>query len=112
MHWFTNIDHGRRHQPLQLMTMADNVRFSKHKEIRGIGYKSTTTSMPSRSPFTDAIPSDYDGMMGVPITFLDKHDPDQFEIFGTGADEVPDKKYGRIERLRQRRRTLDREARQ
>ena len=33
-------------------------------------------------PFTDAIPSDYDGMMGVPITFLDKYNPDQFEIIG------------------------------
>ena len=35
-------------------------------------------------PFTDAIPSDYDGVMGVPITFLDKYNPDQFEIVGTG----------------------------
>ena len=34
-------------------------------------------------PFTDAIPSDYDGVMGVPITFLDKYNPDQFEIVGT-----------------------------
>ena len=33
--WFTNIDHGRRHQPLPLMTMADNLKFSKHKEIKG-----------------------------------------------------------------------------
>jgi len=33
-------------------------------------------------PFTDAIPSDHDGMMGVPITFLDKYNPDQFEILG------------------------------
>ena len=29
--WFTNLDHGRRHQPLSLMTMADNIKFSKHK---------------------------------------------------------------------------------
>ena len=33
-------------------------------------------------PFTDAIPSDYDGVMGVPISFLDKYSPDQFEIVG------------------------------
>ncbi|MCD4673454.1 MAG: adenine-specific methyltransferase EcoRI family protein, partial [Anaerolineaceae bacterium] len=33
--WFTNLDHGRRHQPLPLMTMEDNLRFSKHKQIRG-----------------------------------------------------------------------------
>jgi hypothetical protein len=34
-------------------------------------------------PFTDAIPSDYDGAMGVPISFLDKYNPDQFEIIGS-----------------------------
>ena len=33
--WFTSLDHGRRHQPLPLMTMADNIKFSKHKEIKG-----------------------------------------------------------------------------
>jgi hypothetical protein len=33
--WFTNIDHGRRHQPLPLMTMSDNLKFSKHKELKG-----------------------------------------------------------------------------
>ena len=32
--WFTNIDHGRRHEPLKLMTMAENLKHSKHKEIR------------------------------------------------------------------------------
>ena len=37
--WFTNIEHGRRHQPLQLMTMADNIKHSKHKEIREYGYQ-------------------------------------------------------------------------
>lgn len=36
--WFTNIDHGRRHQPLSLMTMADNLKYSKHKQIREQGY--------------------------------------------------------------------------
>ena len=38
-------------------------------------------------PFTDAIPSDYDGIMGVPITFLDKYNPDQFEIWGATESE-------------------------
>ncbi len=37
--WFTNLEHGRRHEPLQLMTMADNIKFSKHKDIRGVGYR-------------------------------------------------------------------------
>jgi hypothetical protein len=35
--WFTNIDHGRRHEPLQLMTEADNIKFSRHKEVRRVG---------------------------------------------------------------------------
>lgn len=35
--WFTNLEHGRRHEPLQLMTEADNIQFSKHKEVRGLG---------------------------------------------------------------------------
>jgi len=49
--WFTNLDHGRRHQPLPLMTMADNLRFSKHKEIKGRRLTTgTTTTMPSRCP--------------------------------------------------------------
>ena len=80
--WFTNIDHGRRHQPLQLMTMADNIKYSKHKEIRGIGYYHYDNFNAIEVPFTDAIPSDYYEWMGVPITFLDKYNPEQFEIIG------------------------------
>lgn len=78
--WFTNIEHGRRHEPVQLMTEADNVKYSKHKEIRGVGYYRYDNFDAIEVPFTDAIPDDYDGVMGVPITFLDKHNPDQFEI--------------------------------
>ena len=81
--WFTNIDHGRRHQPLSLMTMADNAKFSKHKEIKGIGYKTYDNYDAIEIPFTDAIPSDYEGVMGVPISFLSKYNPDQFEILGS-----------------------------
>ncbi len=81
--WYTNIDHGRRHQPLQLMTMAENFKHSKHKELRGrkeyIHYENYDAI---EVPFTDAIPSDYDGVMGVPLTFLDKYCPEQFEIIG------------------------------
>jgi hypothetical protein len=85
--WFTNIEHGRRHQPLQLMTMAENIKFSKHKEIRGIGYKHYDNYDAIEVPFTDAIPSDYDGAMGVPISFLDKYCPEQFEILGISQNE-------------------------
>jgi hypothetical protein len=81
--WFTNLDHGRRHQKLPLMTMEENLRFSKHKEIKGkAAYAHYDNYDAIEVPFTDAIPSDYDGAMGVPISFLDKYNPDQFEILG------------------------------
>ena len=85
--WFTNIDHGRRHEPLPLMTMADNLKFSKHKEIRGKkGYDHYDNYDAIEVPFADAIPSDYEGAMGVPITFLDKYCPEQFEILGISLE--------------------------
>mgnify|MGYP001163975809 CR=1 FL=1 len=81
--WLTNLDHGRRHQPLGLMTMAENLKFSKHKEIRGKKkYNKYDNYKAIEVPFTNAIPSDYKGVMGVPITFLDKYNPDQFELLG------------------------------
>ena len=80
--WFSNIDHGRRHQPLPLMTMADNIKFSRHNEVRGHEYKKYDNYDAIEVPYTDAIPSDYDGAMGVPISFLDKYCPEQFVIIG------------------------------
>jgi len=81
--WFTNLDHGRRHQEMPLMTMADNLRFSKHVEIKGKAeYDRYENYNAIEVPYTNAIPSDYSGTMGVPITFLDKYNPDQFEILG------------------------------
>lgn len=98
--WLTNLDHGRRHQPLQLMSMADNVKFSKHKQIRENGYYHFDNYNAIDVPFTDAIPGDYDGMMGVPITFLDKYCPEQFEILGVtqrNDDPYKTKKYSKDE---------------
>jgi hypothetical protein len=80
--WFTNLDHGRRHEPLPLMTEGENKKFSKHKEVRSIGYHQYDNYDGIEVPFTSAIPSDYPGVMGVPISFLDKYNPDQFEIVG------------------------------
>ena len=80
--WFTNLEHGRRHQPLQLMTIGDNIKFSRHRELRGKEYLKYDNYDAIEVPFTDAIPSDYDGVMGVPISFLDKYCPEQFEILG------------------------------
>lgn len=86
--WFTNLDHGRRHEPLQLMTMADNLRYSRHKELRGkAAYDRYDNYDAIEVPYTDAIPSDYDGVMGVPISFLDKYCPEQFEIIGATESE-------------------------
>lgn len=82
--WWTNLDHGRRHEKLPLMTMADNLRFSKHKELKGkAAYDRYVNYDAIEVPFSDAVPSDNDGAMGVPITFLDKYNPDQFEILGS-----------------------------
>lgn len=79
--WFTNVDHGRRHQPLRLMTMADNLKFNK--KMKGqVAYNHYENYDAIEVPFTDAIPSDYDGVMGVPISFLDKYSPEQFEVVG------------------------------
>ncbi len=94
--WLTNLEHGRRHQPLQLMSMEDNLRYSKHKEILENGYQKYDNYDAIDVPYTDAIPSDYDGIMGVPITFLDKYNPEQFRIVALGNSRenfMPNKDY-------------------
>ena len=86
--WYTNIDHGRRHESLPLMTMEDNILYSKHKEIKGKGYIHYDNYDAIDVPYIDAIPIDYDGLMGVPRTFLDKYCPDQFEIVGNAEGDA------------------------
>lgn len=87
--WFTNIDHGRRHQILELMTYKDNIKFSRHKEIKNHGYDKFDSYDAINVPYTDAIPSDYEGLMGVPISFIHKLNPTQFEIIdGIGRYSV------------------------
>lgn len=95
--WFTNLDHGRRHQPLSLMTTGDNFKFNKKMQGK-TAYNHYDNYDALEVPFTDAIPSDYEGVMGVPISFLHKYSPEQFEILGATQrgchDEVPDtRKY-------------------
>ena len=99
--WYTNIDHGRRHEPLPLMTEADNTKFSKHKEIKGKGYQKYDNYDAIEIPFTDAIPSDHAGVMGVPISFLIKYNPDQFEIVGSDAYDgsPPTRTYPKKEKV-------------
>ena len=80
--WFTNIEHGIKHKPLSLLTMNDNLRFNKKLQNPKYqyAYKKYDNYDAIEVPYTDAIPSDYDGVMGVPISFLDKYCPEQFEI--------------------------------
>ncbi len=91
--WFTNLDHAGRHEPLMLDTMAGNLRYNRRLRktlIDKYGQTPDTLHYPKYDnydaievPYTDAIPGDYEGVMGVPISFLDKYDPDQFEIVGS-----------------------------
>jgi hypothetical protein len=77
--WFTNIDHGRRHQPLSLMSKEDNLKYNKKMDGKK-SYDKYNNYEAIEVSFTNAIPSDHKGAMGVPISFLDKYSPEQFEI--------------------------------
>lgn len=87
--WFTNIDHGGRHEPLLLDTMEHNLKFNKklRKKLENdygkIEYPYYDNYNAIEVPITECIPSDYEGLMGVPITFMDKYSPEQFEIVGS-----------------------------
>lgn len=94
--WFTTIDHGKRHEPLQLMSLADNKKFNKKLEKKETAYLNYDNYDALEIPFTDAIPIDYDGMMAVPISFLDKYNPEQFEVLGVtqrNDDPFKNKQY-------------------
>lgn len=91
--WFTNIDLSKRHETLQLDTKAHNLKFNKklQKKLKEYGtedYPKYDNYDAIEVPFVECIPSDYKGVMGVPITFMDKYNPEQFEIvsFRKGED--------------------------
>ena len=120
--WFTNLDHGRRHERLSLMTMEDNIKFNK--KLKGKPYQKYDNYDAIEVPYTDAIPSDYfekngdkyltdndnsgimfttqhnttgllcSGLMGVPISFLDRYCPEQFEIAGLDRYMQDNPRYG------------------
>ncbi|AKT46445.1 modification methylase [Eubacterium sulci ATCC 35585] len=69
--WWTNIDYRQRHEELILVKKYSPENYSSYDNYDGINVDATSD-----------IPCDYAGMMGVPITFLDKYSPDQFEILG------------------------------
>lgn len=86
--WFTNLDHGRLHQPIPLMTYTDVLKFSTNKPfVQFDNYDAIEIALVKN------IPKDYDGIMGVPISFLDKYSPEQFEILGTSDNGLVDDKY-------------------
>ena len=95
--WFTNLDHGRR----QLMTMADNLKFNKKMKGQNDYYHYDNYDA-IEVPHVELIPSDYDGIMGVPMSFLDKYCPEQFEILGITDRDSPlqKKKYTKEETLK------------
>ena len=70
------------------MTKADNLKFSRHKSVKDVGYVKYDNYDAIEVPFTDSIPSDHNGVMGVPISFLDKYSPEQFEIIGLAAGNI------------------------
>lgn len=90
--WFTNLDHGKRHRELALSPMehhlTSNAKLLKRLHVLGATHYPKYDNYDAiEVPYLDAIPSDYSGAMGVPITYLDKHNPDQFEILGCTESE-------------------------
>ena len=92
--WYTNIDHGIRHQPLQLMTEQENLKYNKAllnklKKSYGVDYYPKYCNYDAiEVPLATGIPDDYYGEMGVPVSFVDKYCPEQFEIIGIGIGEL------------------------
>ena len=84
--WFTNLDIAKRHEDLPLYTTYEAKVFPKYDNFDAI-----------EVPRYKDIPTDYDGLMGVPVTFLDRYNPDQFEIIGSnrGVGQDPKGVYGR-----------------
>lgn len=81
--WYTNLQHGRRHEPFDLMSQEENLRFNS--AVKDVGYLKYDNYDAIEIPRADAIPRDYEGVMGVPISFLNKYNPAQFEILGMAA---------------------------
>lgn len=94
--WLTNLEHGRRHQPLALDTMANNLRHNKKMKGK-VAYERYDNYDAIEIPETKTIPSDYNGAMGVPISFLDKYCPEQFDILGLDryieGNRTPNKRF-------------------
>ena len=75
-YWYTNLDIQKRHEVLTLYKKYSPEEYPRYDNYDAINVDKTTD-----------IPCDYDGVMGVPITYLDKHNPNQFEIIGATESE-------------------------
>lgn len=75
VNWFTNLDISKRHEELDLVCRYSPEEYPTYKNYAAIDVSSTSN-----------IPCDYTGLMGVPITFLDKYNPEQFELIGNTSD--------------------------
>ncbi|MCL2074761.1 MAG: adenine-specific methyltransferase EcoRI family protein, partial [Marinilabiliaceae bacterium] len=84
--WYTNLDVSIRHKSIVLYKEYNSNDHPKYDNYDAIEV----------SKISD-IPCDYEGVMGVPVTFLDKYNPNQFEILGSnrGVDQDPNKIFGR-----------------
>lgn len=82
--WFTNMDHGTRHVELPLTQKYTPAKYPKYDDYEAINISKTKD-----------IPCDYTGVMGVPITFLDKYNPAQFDIIGIDRYVDDNPKYGK-----------------
>jgi len=71
--WFTNLDHSKRHETITLFRKFNHLDYPKYENYDAIDISKTID-----------IPFDYDGFMGVPISFIDKYNPDQFKLIGLG----------------------------
>ena len=74
--WFTNLDHQKRHEEIDLICRYSHGEYPKYENYDAIEVGLATN-----------IPYDYDGLMGVPVTFLEKYNPEQFEIIGATESE-------------------------
>lgn len=76
--WFTNLDIPKRHEEIILYKRYTPEEYPEYDNYEAINVDKTAD-----------IPMDYEGIMGVPISFLGKYDPEQFEILGTSTSDMP-----------------------
>ena len=77
VHWFTNLDHQKRHEEIDLVCRYSPEEYPKYDNYDAIDVKAVAD-----------IPCNWDGIMGVPDSILGQFNPDQFEIIGLGSGDL------------------------